>query len=94
MKLLITGGSGFLGINLIRYLYSRGHEIVSLDIVDFDYPDINGKIKTIKGDIRDEAAVEEASKDIDIVVHTAAALPLYKPEDIYLHRYRWNKKSY
>ena len=36
---LITGGSGFLGINLIRYLLARGHTIKSLDIVDFDYPE-------------------------------------------------------
>jgi len=82
MKYLITGGSGFLGINLIRHLYGLGHEIVSLDIADFDYPDMKNKIRIIKGDIRDKAVVEEANKNIDIVVHTAAALPLYKPEDI------------
>ncbi len=83
MKFLVTGGSGFLGINLIRYLHSRGNEIVSLDIEEFDYPDMNDKIKTISGDIRDKAAVNKAMAGIDIVVHTAAALPLYKPEDIF-----------
>jgi nucleoside-diphosphate-sugar epimerase len=83
MKYLITGGSGFLGINLIRYLYKRGHEIVSLDIVDFDYPDMKDKVKAVKGDIRDKVVVEEVNKNIDIVVHTAAALPLYKAEDIF-----------
>src|SRR3970040_2478236 len=82
MKYLITGGSGFLCINLIRHLYGLGHEIVSLDIADFDYPDMKNKIRIMKGDIRDKAVVEEANKNIDIVVHTAAALPLYKPEDI------------
>jgi nucleoside-diphosphate-sugar epimerase len=83
MKYLITGGSGFLGINLIRYLYSKGHEITSLDIADFTYQDMKDKIKIIKGDIRDKRIVEESVKGIDIVVHTAAALPLYKPEDIF-----------
>src|SRR3972149_28066 len=83
MKILITGGSGFLGINLVRYLYSRGHEIVSLDIADFDYSDIKDKIKVIKGDIRNKNKVEEAMNGIEIVIHTAAALPLYKPEDIF-----------
>jgi len=83
MKYLITGGSGFLGINLIRFLHQKGHEIVSLDIADFTYPDMKDKIKIIKGDIRDRKIVDEAVKGIDIVVHTAAALPLYKPEDIF-----------
>jgi len=83
MKILITGGSGFLGINLVRHLHSRGHEIVSLDIVDFDYPDMNGKINAITGDIRDKEAVAKAMEGVDVVIHTAAALPLYKPEDIF-----------
>lgn len=83
MKYLITGGSGFLGINLIRFLHSKGHEITSLDIVDFDYPDMMDKINIIKGDIRDKNIVDESVSQADIVVHTAAALPLYKPEDIF-----------
>ncbi len=83
MKVLVTGGSGFLGINLIRYLHSKGEKIVSLDIVEFDYPDMNDKIEKIKGDIRNKSDVEKAMKGIDVVVHTAAALPLYKPEDIF-----------
>jgi nucleoside-diphosphate-sugar epimerase len=82
MKYLITGGAGFLGINLIRFLYSKGHEITSMDISDFDYPDMKDKIKIIKGDIRDKEIVNKSVEGIDIVVHTAAALPLYKPEDI------------
>jgi len=83
MKFLITGGSGFLGINLIRYLHARGHQIVSLDIAAFDYPDMKDMITVLQGDIRDSKIVIDAMKDIDIVIHTAAALPLYKPEDIF-----------
>ena len=36
---LVTGGAGFLGINLIRYLLDRGHRVTSLDIADFTYPE-------------------------------------------------------
>ncbi len=79
---LITGGSGFLGINLIRYLLQRGHRIVSLDIAPFDYPERN-QIQALAGDIRDPRAVDQAMAGVDVVVHTAAALPLYSPEDIY-----------
>ena len=78
---LITGGAGFLGINLARYLLARGHRVVSLDIADFDYPE-RSQITEIKGDIRDRAKVDEAMQGVDIVVHTAAALPLYTERDI------------
>jgi nucleoside-diphosphate-sugar epimerase len=83
MKYLVTGGSGFLGINLIRFLHAKGHEIKSLDLVDFDYPDMNDKIEAIKGDIRDKETVKKAVEGVNIVVHCAAALPLYTPEEIF-----------
>lgn len=83
MKFLITGGAGFLGINLIRYLLGKNHEVASLDIADFTYKDVIGEVKVIKGDIRDKEIVDEAVRGMDIVVHTAAALPLYNSEEIY-----------
>jgi len=79
---LVTGGSGFLGINLIRYLLKKGERVVSLDIVPFDYPEKN-KITSIVGDIRNKKDVEKAMQGVDVVVHTAAALPLYSEADIY-----------
>jgi nucleoside-diphosphate-sugar epimerase len=82
-KVLVTGGSGFLGINLIRYLVARDYAIVSLDLEDFTYPDMRGKITAIKGDIRNKETVNRAMEGVDFVVHTAAALPLYSKEDIY-----------
>lgn len=82
-RFLITGGAGFLGINLVRYLLAKGEQVTSLDIADFDFADCRDKIIAIQGDVRDRAAVERAMQGIDLVVHTAAALPLYKPEDIY-----------
>jgi nucleoside-diphosphate-sugar epimerase len=81
-KVLITGGAGFLGINLIRHLAARGYALASLDVEEFDYPE-KSKIEIIKGDIRDKAMLDLAMEDVDFVVHTAAALPLYSPEDIY-----------
>ncbi len=80
-RTLITGGAGFLGINLCRYLLARGHAVVSLDIADFAYPE-RDRVRALRGDIRDRAAVEAALEGVDIVVHAAAALPLYSPAEI------------
>jgi nucleoside-diphosphate-sugar epimerase len=79
---LITGGAGFLGINLARHLLARGHRVVSLDFAAFDYPE-RGQITEVKGDIRDRAAVDRAMQGVEIVIHTAAALPLYTEADIF-----------
>ncbi|MCB0050905.1 MAG: NAD-dependent epimerase/dehydratase family protein, partial [Caldilinea sp.] len=56
---MITGGAGFLGINLVRHLLARGHKVVTLDIADFTYPE-RSQITEIKGDIRDKGAVDRA----------------------------------
>lgn len=84
MKVLVTGGSGFLGINLIRFLRAKGvEEIRVLDIADFDYPEKSEAwLKFTNGDVRDVAQVEQVTEGCDVVVHCAAALPLYSEEDI------------
>ena len=81
MKFLVTGGSGFLGINLIRHLLARDMTVRSLDIVPFVYPEID-EIDHINADIRDGKTLRTALEGIDVVVHGAAALPLYRPEEI------------
>ena len=85
MKVLVTGGSGFLGINLIRFLRTKGvDEIRVLDIADFDYPEKTEPwLKFTLGDVRDIPAVEKITEGCDVVVHCAAALPLYSEKDIY-----------
>ena len=79
---LVTGGSGFLGINLIRHLRSKGiTDIRSIDLVPFDYPE-KDQIQAVVGDIRDVAALKQVMQGVTWVIHTAAALPLYSEEDI------------
>jgi nucleoside-diphosphate-sugar epimerase len=78
---LVTGGSGFLGINLVRHLLARGVAVRSLDIAEFDYPE-RDRIDARLGDIRDPEAVEQAMSGMRTVVHAAAALPLAAPMEI------------
>ena len=81
-KVLVTGGSGFLGINLIRHLLNQGiSDITSLDLEPFDYPE-KDKINAIIGDIRDKDMVKKCMQDVQLVIHCAAALPLYTKEEI------------
>jgi len=82
-RVLITGGAGFLGINLARFLDRHGVAVTSLDLAPFDYEDMRDRVTAISGDIRDADAVARAMDGCDAVVHTAAALPLYSPRDIY-----------
>lgn len=77
----VTGGSGFLGINLIRRLIARGRPVVSFDIAEFAYPE-RSRITAVVGDIRAPARVRNAMRGCGVVVHTAAALPSYSTDAI------------
>lgn len=78
----ITGGAGFLGINLVRFLLERGREVAAFDIAPFDYPEA-GRVRHVRGDVRDADGLRRAMSGASAVVHAAAALPLYREEDIY-----------
>ena len=77
----VTGGAGFLGINLVRRLLAREYAITSFDIAPFTYPE-RSSIQEVTADIRDYPALEQAMRGATVVVHCAAALPSYSANDI------------
>ncbi len=79
---LVTGGSGFLGINMVRHLLAHGVKPRVLDIAPFDYPE-KAQVEFIKGDVRNTGDVAKAMEGVRWVIHAAAALPLYPEKDIY-----------
>lgn len=77
MKILITGGAGFIGSNLAKRLVDEGHMVVVLDNLlrgnKLDKATFE-KIDFIKGDVRDLDLVIKASKGCDLIFHFAAVL--------------------
>lgn len=81
MRILVTGGIGFIGTNLADRLLSDGHELVLFDNVSRAGVEENlnwlqrqyrERIQFVKGDVRDYGAVEKAMVGSDIVFHLAA----------------------
>lgn len=74
-KVLVTGGCGFIGANLVPVLRSGGHEVTILD--DFsrgriEYLDDPIAYAVVQADIRDEDAVAKAASGNDAIIHLAA----------------------
>lgn len=83
----VTGGAGFLGYHVVNHFHEKdaGSSFVLLDIADYiegDYPE---GTEFLTADIRDRESLVEAlgGRELDCVIHAAAALPLWKPEDIF-----------
>lgn len=68
---LVTGGAGAVGLNLVGGLLRRGHRVRVLDAAPFDAPE-RAQIEQITGDPADAQAVERALAGVDAVVHLAA----------------------
>ena len=75
MRVLVTGGTGFLGAAIVRALHARGHTAVTFArrASAASLPGV-----AIDGDIRDRVAVRRATRNVDAVVHTAALVSMWR----------------
>jgi len=76
-KILITGGAGFVGTLLTKALLDAGYQVRVLDNLMYNQTShlpffINKNFEFIRGDIRDIKTVEQALKDVDVIMHLAA----------------------
>jgi dTDP-L-rhamnose 4-epimerase len=82
VKILVTGGAGFIGSHLVDALLARGHAVRVLDSLD---PQVHGPkqerpaylhrdAELQAGDVRDHAAVRRALDGVEVVFHEAAAV--------------------
>jgi UDP-glucose 4-epimerase len=78
MRVLITGGAGFIGSHLADALIARGDQVVALDNFSTgstaNIKHITKNLEIIDGDIRNTELINETTKDVDLVLHMAAAL--------------------
>lgn len=82
MKILVTGGAGFIGSHLVDALVQKKHDVIVYDNLepqthgpDGKIPEyLNKNIRFIQADIRDKDALKSALSDVDVVFHLAAML--------------------
>lgn len=80
LKILVTGGAGFIGSHLINELLKKGHSVVVLDNLssgkkqNLEKAFSNEDFTFILGDIRDDAALKDALKGVNAVAHLAALI--------------------
>ena len=90
MKILVTGGAGFIGCHIVEYLVQRGDDVTILDNLNAgkmqNLSRINNDINFVNGDIRDYKLLEKLTKDSDGVFHEAALVSVphsFKIQDEY-----------
>jgi len=91
MKVLVTGGAGFIGSHIVDRCVAEGHEVRVLDnlsnstITNLEEHIKKRTIEFLKGDIRDQRAVKDSIRNIDVVFHEAAqvSIPLSMNDPMY-----------
>ena len=84
MKVLVTGGAGFIGSHLCEALLAQGDTVISLDdlstgnLKNLEAAKANPKFTSVTGSILDEALVEKLISSVDGVMHFAAAVGVQK----------------
>ena len=89
MKILVTGGAGYIGSVLVPRLLKENHEVTVLDSFMFGQTSLSDAcsyegFKVVRGDTRDEALVSSLMKDVDIIIPLAALVgaPICKRDQI------------
>ena len=84
MRVLVTGGAGFIGSHLVRRLVERGYSVRVLDNFSTgsieNIRDLLGSVELVKGDVRDPETVRRGVEGVEAVVHLAALISV--PESV------------
>jgi len=83
-KILVTGGTGFIGAYIIKELVEKGYSVRAIrrsnKLPFFISPGILNKVEWVSGDILDVMSLDEAMRGVDAVIHSAALVSFFKKE--------------
>ena len=83
-KVLVTGGTGFIGAYIIKELIEKGYPVRAIrrsnKLPFFISPDILNKVEWVSGDVLDVISLNESMQGIDQVIHSAASVSFVKSE--------------
>jgi dihydroflavonol-4-reductase len=83
-KILVTGGTGFIGAYIIKELIEKGYSVRAIrrsnKLPFFISPDILNKAEWVSGDVLDVIALNESMQGIDHVIHSAASVSFVRNE--------------
>ena len=87
-QVLVTGGAGFIGSNIVKALVLLGAKVTVLDAMlplyggnEFNLHEVKDKVKFVKGDIRDAKLVKKLVKDKDVIFNLAAQVSYIDSKD-------------
>ena len=73
-KILVTGGAGFIGSEVVKQLIDKGYKVRVVDDLSKKDAAVHPKAEFVKADLTDKKATLEAFKDIDTCIHLAAKI--------------------
>ena len=84
-KVLVTGGTGFIGAYIIKELVEKGYAVRAIrrsnKLPFFISPDILNKVEWVNSDVLDVISLNEAMKGVDAVIHSAALVSFIKEKE-------------
>jgi UDP-glucose 4-epimerase len=84
MRVLITGGAGFVGSHLVDHYLAAGHEVVVIDdlstgaLANLEHEADNPALRVIVGRVEDDGVLDGAWNGVDLIYHLAAAVGVYR----------------
>lgn len=82
-SILITGGTGFLGLHASDHFAKKGIDVTVIDLHPFQPEDEISNVDYVQGDVRNSELLENTVREVDAVIHAASAIPTWQDSEIH-----------